>query len=110
MRSVSSRDERGLVTAELAIAIPALLLLVGVLLSATRWALDAITATSVTAESARALNEGVDEVGVLGDARLAVPRGEWSVRRTETETCVATILPPPLPLLGKVTVEQCAAK
>jgi high-affinity K+ transport system ATPase subunit B len=98
------------VTAELAIAIPALLLVVGVLLSATRWALDAITATSVTAESARALNEGGDEASVLGDARAAVPRGEWSVRRTQTETCVATVLPPPLPLLGHVTVEQCATR
>ncbi len=99
-----------MVTAELAIAIPALLLVVGVVLSAIHWALDAITASSVTAESARSLTQGESDADVLSDARLAVPRGEWSARRTATETCVAAILPPPLPLMGKVTVEQCVAK
>ena len=99
-----------MVAAEIAIAIPALLLVVGIVLSATRWALDAITASSVTAESARSINEGGSEASVLADARVAVPRGEWSVRRTATQTCVAALLPPPLPLLGHVSVEQCASK
>lgn len=97
-----------MVTAELAIAIPALLLVVAVILSAIRWSLDAITASSVTAEAAHAVMQGEAPEGVMALARDAVPRGEWSWREEPDAVCVTTVLPPPLPLLGPVMVEQCA--
>ncbi len=106
----SSRDERGLVTAELAIAIPALILVVGLVVGAIRWSMDAISATSVAAETARKIVRGEPEQSSLAASEQSVPEGDWSVRLEPLEVCVDARLPPPLPLMGHVTVTQCAPR
>ena len=106
----SSRDERGLVTAELAIAIPVLILVVGLVIGAIRWSMDAISATSVAAETARKIVRGEPEQSSLAASEVSVPSGEWSVRHEPLEICVEARFPPPLPLMGPVTVTQCASR
>jgi hypothetical protein len=106
----SSRDERGLVTTELAIAIPALILVVGLVIGAIRWSMDAISATSVAAETARKIVRGDPEGASVAASEKSVPLADWSVRREPLEICVDARFPPPLPLMGHVTVTQCAPR
>jgi hypothetical protein len=106
----SSRDERGLVTTELAIAIPALILVVGLVIGAIRWSMDAISATSVAAETARKIVRGDPEAASVAASEKSVPLADWSVRREPLEICVDARFPPPLPLMGHVTVTQCAPR
>ncbi|MBJ7433260.1 MAG: hypothetical protein JHC62_02305 [Microbacteriaceae bacterium] len=106
----SSRDERGLVTTEIAIAIPALLLVVGLVIGAIRWSMDAISATSVAAETARAIVRGEPEELSLAASENSVPSADWSARRESLEVCVHARFPPPLPLMEHVTVTQCAPR
>lgn len=108
--SASCRDDRGLVTAEIAIVIPALLLVVGLVIGAIRWAMEAVTATSVAAESARDVVQGETDDEVIRSAHRIVSMATWSVRREPLEVCVDAIFPPPLPLMGHVTVTQCAPR
>lgn len=105
-----SRDERGLVTTELAIAIPALILVVGLVIGAIRWSMDAISATSVAAETARKIVRGDPEAASVAASEKSVPLADWSVRREPLEICVDARFPPPLPLMGHVTVTQCAPR
>lgn len=110
MRSASSRDEKGLVTLEIAIAIPALLLVVGLIIGVIRWSMDAVTATSVASEAARDIVRGEPEVERLASAKRIVPLAEWSARVEPFDVCVDARFPPPLPLMGHVTVSQCAPR
>ena len=106
----SSRDERGLVTTEIAIAIPALILVVGLVIGALRWSMDAISATSVAAETARAIIRGESEASSLAASEKGLPVADWSVRTEPLEVCVDAQFPPPLPLMAPVTVTQCAPR
>jgi hypothetical protein len=108
--SASSRDERGLVTLEIAIAIPTLLLVVGLMVSAIKWSMDAVTATSVAAETARDIVRGEPTKERLEAAHRIVGSAEWSARIEPFEVCVDARMPPPLPLMGHVTVTQCASR
>ena len=110
MRSVSSRDEKGLVTLEIAIAIPALLLVVGLIIGVIRWSMDAVTATSVASESARDIVRGEPEGERIAAAERIVSLADWSARVLPLEVCVDARFPPPLPLMGHVTVSQCALR
>jgi hypothetical protein len=110
VRSVSSRDDRGLVTLEIAIAIPALLLVIGLLIGVIRWSMDAVTATSVASEAARDIVRGEHTDERLEAAERIVPLAEWSARLEPFDVCVDARFPPPLPLMGHVTVSQCAAR
>ncbi len=110
MRSPFCRDERGLVTTEIAIAIPALLLVVGLVIGAIRWVMDAVTATSVAAETARDIVRGESVGERLESAERIVELAEWSARSESLEVCVDAVFPPPLPLMGHVTVTQCAPR
>ena len=110
MHSVSSRDDRGLVTLEIAIAIPALLLVVGLIIGVIRWSMDAVTATSVASESARDIVRGEPESERLAAAKRIVSLADWSARVEPSEVCVDALFPPPLPLMGHVTVSQCAPR
>lgn len=110
MRSVSSRDEKGLVTLEIAIAIPTLLLVVGLIIGVIRWSMDAVTATSVASEAARDIVRGEPEGERLAAAQRIVPLADWSARVQPLEVCVDALFPPPLPLMGHVTVSQCALR
>ena len=110
MRSVSSRDEKGLVTLEIAIAIPALLIVVGLIIGVIRWSMDAVTATSVASELARDIVRGEPEGERLAAAERIVPLAAWAARVESLEVCVDARFPPPLPLMGHVTVSQCALR
>lgn len=110
MRSPSSRDDRGLVTTEIAIAIPALLLVVGLVIGAVRWVMDAVTATSVAAETARDIVQGESVDDRLSSAKRVVDLADWSARQEPLEVCVDALFPPPLLLMGHVTVTQCAPR
>lgn len=108
--SASFRDDRGLVTAEIAIVIPALLVVVGLVIGAIRWAMDAVTATSVSAETARDVVQGKPITDAVASAERIVSLAEWSVRREPLEVCVDARFPPPLLFMGHVTVTQCAPR
>lgn len=110
MRSVSSRDEKGLVTLEIAVAIPALLLVIGLVIGIIRWSMDAVTATSVASEAARDIVRGESDGDRLAAAERIVPLADWSARVEPFEVCVDARFPPPLPLMGHVTVSQCAPR
>ena len=110
MLSASSRDDRGLVTLEIAIAIPALLLVVGLIIGVIRWSMDAVTATSVSSEAARDIVRGESEGERIAAAERIVPLAEWTARVKPFEVCVDARFPPPLPLMGHVTVSQCAPR
>ena len=110
MLSQSSRDERGLVTIEIAIAVPALILVVGLIIGAIRWSMDAVSATSVAAETARNIVQGEPEATSLAASEQSVPLAEWSVRREPLEICVDALFPPPMLFMGHVTVTQCAPR
>lgn len=104
MRSQSVGNERGAVTAELAIGIPALLGVVAITLGAMRWGTDAATATTLAAESSFAIERGQPVESVLSSVRARMPHAEWSA----SGTCVRAVLPPPIPLAQPITIEQCA--
>lgn len=113
-------------TAELAIGIPALLLVAALALGAIRWGIDAVAATSVAAEVARAIARGEAVDSALSDATSAVPTATWSSENQglgaagiegggplgggSGMVCVAALLPAPVPLSKQVTVEQCAPR
>ena len=105
MRFRSAGNERGAVTAELAIGIPALVGVVAITLGAMRWGTDAATATTLAAESSLAIERGQPIDSVLNAARIRLPRAQWSA----IDSCVRAILPPTIPLAQSITVEQCAS-
>jgi hypothetical protein len=72
--------------------------------------MDAISATSVAAETARAIVRGEPEESSLAQSEKSVSLAEWSVRHEPLEICVDARFPPPLPLMGHVTVTQCASR
>lgn len=109
-RSASFRDEKGLVTLEIAVAIPALLLVIGLVIGIIRWSMDAVTATSVASEAARDIVRGEPLADRLKSAEHIVQLADWSARVEPFEVCVDARFPPPLPLMGHVTVSQCAPR
>jgi Flp pilus assembly protein TadG len=95
---------------EIALAIPTLLLIVGLMIGAIKWSMDAVTATSVAAETARDIVRGEPTSERLEAAKRSVASAEWSARIEPFEVCVDARMPPPLPLMGHVTVTQCASR
>jgi hypothetical protein len=53
---------------------------------------------------------GEPEASSLTAAEKSVPLAEWSIRHETLEICVDARFPPPLPLMGHVTVTQCAPR
>ena len=107
MRYPSSGSERGTVTAEYAIGIPAILAVLGIALSALRWGMDGVTGTTVAAETAFAIARGRDESAALSKAEDLLPVAEWSANSSANRVCVAGSIPSPLPGLDPQTVSQC---
>lgn len=105
MRCRSAGNERGAVTAELAIGIPALLGVVAITLGAMRWGTDAAAATTIAAEASLAMERGQSTDSVLNVARTRLPHAEWSA----AGVCVRAVLPPTIPLAQPITIEQCAS-
>ncbi len=99
-----------MVTAEIAIAIPALLLVVGLVMGAIHWVMEAVSATSVAAETARAIAQGEPEGERLMASKRSVPLADWAARHEALDICVDARLPPPILFMGHVTVTQCVPR
>ena len=86
MRFPSSFSDRGTVTAELAMGIPAILGLVGIVLGGMRWGMDAVTATTVAAETSLGIARGEQDNVALDRARALLPSAEWSLVKSASST------------------------
>lgn len=79
------RGERGSVTVEFALALPALVLVLGLMLSACRWAMDVAVAQSAAGEAARvAITSSDADAEAVGrrispGAAVTVSRGDGSI-------------------------------
>lgn len=109
MHCRSSVDARGAVTAELAIGIPVVLAVAGVVLGALRFGMDGITATTVASESAYAIARGQSTDTTLDVARTALPRAVWGSEESVDGVCVTATVPGPIPGMQPMQVRQCAA-
>ena len=87
--------------------IPAVLGVIALGLGSLRWGMDAVSATTVAAETSYAVVRGQDPGVALATARDAVPGATWTVNSTASGTCTVAVIPPPLPLLASRTVRQC---
>ena len=108
MRSLSQSSDRGTVTAELAIGIPTVLGIVGLLLGALRWGMDGVSATTVAAETSFAIARGGDRESALGLAQAALPRAAWRIEQSATGVCTIATIEPPIPMIPAQQVRQCA--
>ena len=94
--------ERGSVTAEFAVALPAVLLLMALLLSIVRLGAMEVAAADAAADAARSLgrDDGAEQV----ESRLAqqLPGASWSSSRSDGLVCVVLAVPAtgPAGLLG----------
>ena len=109
-REVAAHRDSGSVTAELAIGITALLIVAALVLGAIRWGTDAVAATSVASETARAITRGEEQGEALAGSESAVGSATWSANIGLDTVCVTAILLPPVPLASSVTVEQCVPR
>jgi hypothetical protein len=100
-------SDRGTVTAEIAIGIPAILGVIGLGLGALRWGVDAVTAVSVATESAISLSRGAlvnDVQSQLSEANSSIG---WAVRVASDRVCVSGSVPAPLGFLPPIEVSRC---
>ncbi len=100
-------NDRGTVTAELAIGVPAILGVIGVGLGALRWGIDAVTAVSVASESAIALSRGENTADVSSRLNAAIGFTQWRVATGESKTCVEGFVAAPLGFLPPISVSRC---
>jgi hypothetical protein len=101
--------DRGSVSAEFAVALPAIILLlvlcVGVLSSASRQ----VRLQDATADAARLIARGDDEARALGLISGAVPDARGSVESEGDLVCVSASAPLGVPLLDmRLTASSCA--
>lgn len=101
-------DERGTVTAEIAIGIPAVLSVVAIAMGVLRWGMDGVAATTIGAETSLAIARGEVPSQALAHARNATPTMTWELEHTDGRICAVAIIPAPLPFVGPQTVRQCA--
>ncbi len=99
------RSERGAVTAELAVAVPALLLVLALALSAVRLGVDRLRCADAAQVGARLLARGEDEGSARAAAQRVAPRDAvigMSVAGGRVEVTVRSATPPLLGTLGAV--------
>lgn len=109
MRCRSSANDRGAVTAELAIGIPTVLGLVGLILGAMRLGMDGVSATTAASEAAFAISRGDDSMSVLESARGVLPDGVWTAQTSAGRVCVSVTLPANIPLVPPMVIQQCVS-
>lgn len=109
MRCRSSANDRGAVTAELAIGIPTVLGLVGLVLGAMRLGMDGVTATTVASETAFAIARGDDSGSALHSARSVLPTGDWSANLSAGRVCVSATIPAAIPFAPPMVIRQCVS-
>ncbi|WP_404350371.1 hypothetical protein LG324_18695 [Phycicoccus jejuensis] len=97
------RCERGAVTAELAVAVPALLLVLALALSAVQLGVDRLRCADAAQVGARLLARGEDEALARAAAQRVAPRDAVigvSVADGRVEVAVRSAAPPLLGTLG----------
>ena len=100
-------SDRGTVTAEIAIGIPAILGVIGLGLGALRWGVDAVTAVSVATESAVSLSRGAlvnDVHSQLSEANSSIG---WAVSVASDRVCISGSVPAPLGFLPPIEISRC---
>ena len=100
-------SDRGTVTAEVAIGIPAILGVIGLGLGALRWGVDAVTAVSVATESAISLSRGALVNDVQSQLSEANRSTDWVVSVAADRVCVSGSVPAPLGFLPPIEVSRC---
>jgi len=81
-------DERGSVTAEFAIVLPAAILVLGLCLAALSAATTNIANAAVARDAARSLSRGSAEAEVAYSVAVARPGAAFSIERTSLAVCV----------------------
>jgi Flp pilus assembly protein TadG len=81
-------DERGSVTAEFAIVLPAAMLVLGLCLAALSAATTNIANTAVARDAARSLSRGSAEAEVTYSVAVARPRAALTIERSALAVCV----------------------
>ena len=110
--SSGHRAEQGTATAELAVALPSLVLVLAVALGAVHLGLDQVRCVDAARLGARALARGEPQGAVLLEVRTAAPPGaRVSVTRGDGEVSVAVTSTPPAGLrpLGVVAPVRATA-
>lgn len=87
--AVRGRDDRGMVTAELALAIPLLIGITVVLAGVLTWLSLALTTHDVAHHAARAAARGVSETEVRAYVHEAIPNAEVSWVSSETSVTIS---------------------
>jgi len=105
---VSWGNDRGTVTAELAIGIPALLGIVGVGLGALRWGMDAVNAVSIATESSIAIGRGDPVDDVQSRLNSANASTHWAITIGGGGACVTGAVSAPFGFLPPITIVRCA--
>jgi hypothetical protein len=101
-------SERGTVTAEIAIGIPAILGVVGVGLGALRWGMDAVMAVSVAAESAVEIGRGANLDDIASRLNRASESAAWTITTANGAVCVEGSVIAPLGFLPPIAISRCA--
>ncbi len=105
--SVLWGSDRGTVTAEIALGIPAILGVIGVGLGALRWGVDAVNAVSIASESALLLSRGALVDDVQSQLNEATNLAEWVVRVAPDRVCVAGSVAAPIGFLPPIEIGRC---
>lgn len=101
---------RGAVTAEFAVAIPAVIVLLGVLLSAAAAGVSQLRAEEAARAAARSLARGAGSDGASQEvARVGGPGASHSVEAAGGVVTVRVTLPVPGPVAAAVGLEASAA-
>ncbi len=102
-------SERGTVTAEIAIGIPAILGVVGVGLGALRWGMDAVMAVSVAAESAVEIGRGTNLDDIAFRLNRSSESAAWTTTTANDTVCVEGLVTAPLGFLPPIAISRCAS-
>ena len=101
-------NDRGTITAELAIGIPVLLGVVGVGLGALRWGMDAVNAVSMATESSIAISRGDAVDDVQSRLNSANAWTHWAITIGREGACVTGEVGAPFGSLPPITIVRCA--
>ena len=96
--------EAGMATAELAVVLPAVLLVLGVALSALGLAIDQIRCVDAARAGARAAARGDSAGAVVAAASRGAPAGATVATGTSGQLVTVTVTAPPARLAGLVAV------
>jgi hypothetical protein len=102
-------SERGTVTAEIAIGIPAILGVIGVGLGALRWGMDAVMAVSVAAESAVEIGRGANLDDIAFRLNRSSEAAAWTITTANGTVCVEGSVNAPLGFLPPIAISRCAS-